>query len=306
MKKLSFKMNSMTKLLHEKLETLDIVKVAGAYDAMSAKIVEKHGFDAIWAGGFGITATRALPDASIMTMTEFLEASKNMVERCNIPVISDCDTGYGGPLNVAYMVKKFESSGIAAICIEDKRFPKQNSLFYEGNQDLISKQNFMEKLLAAKNAKKDPNFMIIARTEALIAGLGINEAIQRAEAYEEAGADAIFIHSKKNTPDEIFNFSKKWKGNIPLVIVPTAYPSVTLNELISNKIKIVVYAHQTVLAAYAAITDIVKELSVAQSLNDVKSKMASMYDIFKLQELDKIRDEEKNIQSKLKNIGHNT
>ena len=113
-------------MLHELIESKPILKVGGAFDSMSAKLVEINGFDAIWTGSFAISATHALPDASILTMTEFLNVSLNIVESCKIPVIADCDTGFGGPSNVSHTVKKFESAGVAAICIEDKTFPKQN------------------------------------------------------------------------------------------------------------------------------------------------------------------------------------
>ena len=203
---------SSVKILRQKFESKSIVKVGGAFDAMSAKLVEMHGFDAVWAGSFAISATHALPDASIMTMTEFLGVTTNMVDTCKIPVIADCDTGFGGPTNVSHMVKKYENAGVAAISIEDKIFPKQNSLLENGKQELLSEKEFVAKIIAAKDARQNSDFMIIARTEALIAGLGMNEAIQRARAYEKAGADAILIHSKKNTPDEIFEFADTWDG----------------------------------------------------------------------------------------------
>ena len=122
-------------ILRKKLEGNSIIKVGGAFDAMSAKLVEVNGFDAVWAGGFAISATHALPDASILTMTEFLNVASNMEEACNIPIIADCDTGFGGPSNVSHMVKKYEKAGIAAVCIEDKTFPKQNSLLEDGKQE---------------------------------------------------------------------------------------------------------------------------------------------------------------------------
>ena len=181
-------------ILQKLIETKPILRVGGAFDSMSAKLVEINNFDAIWAGSFAISATHALPDASILTMTEFLNASSNIVESCKIPVIADCDTGYGGPTNVSHTVRKFESAGVSAICIEDKIFPKQNSLLKGGKQKLISEKEFVAKILAAKDAKINDNFMIIARTEALIAEVGMDEAIQRADAYENAGADAILIH----------------------------------------------------------------------------------------------------------------
>ncbi len=189
-------MSNASQLRHN-LRTKSIVKVGGAFDSMSAKLVEMNKFDAVWAGSFAISATHALPDASIMTMTEFLAVTKNMVDSCSIPVIADCDTGFGGPSNVSHMVKKYEDAGVAAVSIEDKVFPKQNSLLKDGKQELLSEKDFVAKIIAAKEAKKSQDFMIIARVEALIAGMGVREALNRANAYSKAGADAILIHSKK-------------------------------------------------------------------------------------------------------------
>ncbi len=286
------------------LESKPIVKVGGAYDALSAKLVETSGFDAIWAGSFVISATHALPDASILTMTDFLRVTENMVDASNIPVIADCDTGFGGPANVSHAVKKYEKAGVAGISIEDKIFPKQNSLLENSKQELLSEKDFVAKIIAAKESKKDQNFMIIARTEALIAEEGMNEAIGRATAYENAGADAILIHSKKNTPDEIFEFSEQWKGKIPLVVVPTSYPSVKLNELISHKIKMVIYANQSLRAAHNIISKILQEICQKESLDETNVDMSSMSDIFKLQEMYKINDQEKSIESDLKKMGY--
>ncbi len=152
------------------------------------------------------------------------------------------------------MVKKYEKAGIAAISIEDKIFPKQNSLLETGTHELLSEKDFVAKIIAARDTKQDQNFMIIARTESLIAGLGVDEAIKRAIAYEDAGADAILIHSKSDTPKEIFEFADLWKGNVPLIVVPTSYPTVSLDELISHKIKMVIYANQSLRAAHAAMS----------------------------------------------------
>ena len=286
------------------METKSIVKVGGAYDALSAKLVETSGFDAIWAGSFAISATHALPDASILTMTDFLRVSENMVDACNIPVIADCDTGFGGTANVSHAVKKYEKAGIAGISMEDKIFPKQNSLLENSKQELLPEKDFVAKIIAARESKIDRNFMIIARTEALIAEKGMDEAIHRANAYENAGADAILIHSKKKSSDEIFEFSEKWKGSIPLVVVPTSYPSVKVDELISHKIKMVIYANQSLRAAHNVISKILKEIIEKDSLKEIKYDMSSMEDIFKLQEMYAINDQEKNIEKDLKKMGY--
>jgi phosphoenolpyruvate phosphomutase len=297
-------MNSGADLLHSKLQENRILRVAGAFDAMSAKLVELNNFDAIWAGSFAISATHALPDASILTMTEFLSVASRMTDACSIPIIADCDTGFGGPSNVSHMVKKYESAGIAAVSIEDKIFPKQNSLLENGKQELLPEKDFVAKILAAKNAKVNENFMIIARIEALIAGLGVDEAKKRANAYENAGADAILIHSKKNSPDEIFEFCDTWDGKIPIIAIPTSYPNVTLEQLQNHKIKMVIYANQSLRVAHWAMAEHLKELSTAKSLDDVKTKMTSMEDIFHLQEMYEIKKQETDIEENLKKLGY--
>ena len=290
-----------SEILQKELKAKPILKVGGAFDAMSAKLIEINGFDAIWAGSFAISATHALPDASIMTMTEFLAVASNMVESCKIPVIADCDTGFGGPSNISHMIKKYENSGIAAVSIEDKIFPKQNSLLENGRQELISEKEFVAKIIAAREAKQNKEFMIIARTEALIAGMGMNEAIKRAHAYEDAGADAILIHSKKDTPNEIFEFSDMWNGNIPLVVVPTSYPSVNLDELISHKIRMVIYANQSLRVAHAAMSRVLQEINKTKSLSEVEEKMSTMEQIFELQEMYNIKKE---VEEELKKLGY--
>jgi phosphoenolpyruvate phosphomutase len=227
-----------------------------------------------------------------------------METACNIPIIADCDTGFGGPSNVSHMVKKYEKSGIAAICIEDKTFPKKNSFLENSKQELLSEKEFVAKIIAAKEAKENPNFMLIARTEALISGMGIKEAIKRANAYEKAGADAILIHSKQNTPDEIFEFSESWGGTLPLVVVPTSYPTVRLDELISHRIKMIIYANQTLRVTHAIISKLLKQLKNSASISDISEDMSSMKEIFQLQETYKIKKQEEDIEEDLKKLGY--
>ena len=293
-----------SELLENLMKNKPIVKVGGAYDALSAKLVETSGFDAIWAGSFAISATHALPDASILTMTDFLRVAENMVDACEIPVIADCDTGFGGPANVSHAVKKYEKAGIAGISIEDKTFPKQNSLSENSNQKLLSEKEFVAKIIAARDAKKEKEFIIIARTEALIAEKGMAEAIKRARAYEDAGANAILIHSKQQTPEEIFEFSENWNGSIPLVVVPTSYPSVKISQLIDHKIKMIIYANQSLRVAHHFIAKVLDEIISNESIKDAKTTMSSMEDIFKLQEMYKINEQEKSIEEDLKRMGY--
>ena len=237
-----------SEILRKDLESKSILKVGGAFDAMSAKLVEINGFDAVWAGGFAISATHALPDASILTMTEFLNVASNMEDACDIPIIADCDTGFGGPSNVSHMVKKYEKAGVAAVCIEDKTFPKQNSLLENGQNDLISEKDFVAKIIAAKDAKQDQNFMVIARIEALISGAGMDEALKRASAYEKAGADAILIHSGKDNANEILKFKKEWGNRSPVIIIPTTYHKTPTNVFKKAGFSTVIWANHSLRA----------------------------------------------------------
>ena len=295
---------SKSRMLRKKLESNSIVKVGGAFDAMSAKLVETSGFDAVWAGSFAISATHALPDASILTMTEFFDAASSMASTCEIPIIADCDTGYGGPSNVTHMVKKYESAGISSICIEDKTFPKQNSLLENGKNDLLSEKEFVAKILAAKQARNDKDFLIIARVEALISGAGMNEALKRATAYENAGADAILIHSKQKTPDEIFEFADSWKGSVPIVVVPTTYDSVKISEISLHNVKMIIFANQTLRASHLAMTKLLREMVDTEHISTIEQEMSTMQDIFNLQEMYDIKNKEKKLEEELKKLGY--
>jgi len=187
--------------LRELLEREGVIRLVGAHNALGARLIEKAGFEGVWASGLEISASYAVPDANIVSMSQYLDAARQMNEAVSIPIVSDCDTGYGNANNVIYMVKMFEAAGIAGVCIEDKKFPKDNSLLEGGRQNLASIEEFQGKIKAAKDTQESEDLVIIARLEALIAGWGQEEALKRAHAYTDAGADVILIHSRKNTPD---------------------------------------------------------------------------------------------------------
>ncbi len=248
-------MHNATKL-RALLKRPGIIKTVGAHDALSAKLIERAGFDAIWASGFGISAAlKCIPDASFITSSEQLEVEQNIAEAVGIPVISDCDTGYGNALNVKRTVRDRERAGVAAICIEDNVYPKRCSFYAGVRRELISIEEHCGKIQAAKAAQTVSDFMVIARTEALIAGWGKEEALKRAEAYAAAGADAVLIHSKSKTFDELRSVAKAWSGRVPLVVVPTIFDGVTAAELEEAGFKIVIYANQLIRASIQAMRD---------------------------------------------------
>src|SRR4029077_273167 len=160
-----------------------IALAAGAHDALSAKLAEQAGFDAIWASGFGISAVQAVPDANILTLTETLEAVRRIVGAVGVPVIADCDNGYGNAINVMRTTGEFERAGAAGICIEDNEFPKRCSFYAGVRRDLVPAEEHARKVEAATAARHRRDFAVIARTEALIAGLGLEDALRRAHAY---------------------------------------------------------------------------------------------------------------------------
>jgi phosphoenolpyruvate phosphomutase len=260
-----------------------VIRIVAAHNALGAKLVERAGFEGVWASGLEISASYALPDANIVSMSQYLEAARQMSEATSIPVVSDCDTGYGNANNVIYMVKMFEAAGIAAVCIEDKKFPKDNSLLEGGRQHLAPIEEFQGKIRAAKDNQKSEDFMVIARVEALIAGWGQDEALKRANAYVDAGADAIFIHSKKKTPDEIVEFIKRFDQRKPIVVVPTNYPMITLTELEELKVKMVIYANHGLRAAVKAMEEVFEEIKRAGRLDTIEDRIVSVNHIFELQ-----------------------
>jgi len=284
-------MNKARKL-REMFNRKGVIRIVGAHDGITAKLVELNDFDGVWASGFEVSASHAVPDANILTMTQYLEAASIMNDAVSIPIVADCDTGYGNSNNVMYMVKKYEAAGIAAVTIEDKRFPKVNS-YIPGRQELAPVAEFVGKILAAKNAQQTKDFMVIARVEALIAGWGQEEALRRAHAYIEAGADAIFIHSKSNVPNEIVNFARVWDFSAPLVICPTSYPTITFDEIKQLGIKMVIYANHGLRASIKAMNEVLSEIRREGRLNTIGSKIVSMDDVFDLQGMVQMKENEK-------------
>ncbi len=284
------KAKKFRKLMTEK----ELMVGVGARDALEAKLIEKAGFDFIWSSGFAISAAYGVPDASLISMKQFLDVARSMNEVIDIPILADCDTGFGNAINVIYTVKLYEEAGIAAMCIEDKKFPKDTSLLAGGRQELLSINEFAGKIKAAVDTRKTNDFVIIARTEALIAGWGYEEALKRAYRYEDEGADCILVHSKSKTPDEIIEFINRWDGIAPLVIVPTSYPTITENKIKeTGKVKIVIYANQPLRTAVRAQELLLQEIKSAGGIHTIDEMMVPVSHIFELQGVPQMKENEK-------------
>lgn len=253
-----------------------------AHNGLSAKIVEEAGFAGIWGSGLAISAAMGVRDSNEASWTQVLDIAEQISDATTIPMLLDSDTGYGNFNNVRRLVTKLEQRGVAGTCIEDKLFPKTNSLMSK-KQALAEIEEFAGKIRAAKDTQTDPDFCVVARVEALIAGWGLEEALKRAEAYADAGADAVLIHSKKDTAEEIKAFMAEWGDRAPVVIVPTMYYDTPTEEFEAAGISLVIWANHLVRAAAATMQATARQIYEDRSLRKVEQEVVPVKEIFRLQ-----------------------
>jgi phosphoenolpyruvate phosphomutase len=205
----------------------------------------------------------------------------------------DGDTGYGNFNNARRFVNKVEMRGIAGVCYEDKQFPKTNSLLDGGRQILADIPEFQRKIEACKAACTDPDFQIVARVEAFIAGWGLEEAIKRSEAYRQAGADAILMHSNRKDHKEIEAFIQAWGNRHPVILVPTKYYTTPTQTFRDWGVSTVIWANHNLRSAVGAMKAVSKEIFESQSLVGVEKNVPSVNEIFRLQGMDELAEAEK-------------
>jgi len=254
-----------------------------AHNGLSARIAREAGFKALWGSGLSISAQFGVRDNNEASWTQIVDNLEFMVDASDLPILLDGDTGYGNFNNVRRLVKKLEQRGVAGVCIEDKQFPKTNSFINGEAQPLADIDEFCGKIKAGKDSQTDDDFSIVARVEALIAGWGMDEALKRAEAYRQAGADAILIHSKLSRPDEILTFAREWAGRGPLVIVPTKYYSTPTEVFRNAGISVVIWANHLVRASISAMQTVARQIHDSETLIDVEDRIAPVNEIFRLQ-----------------------
>lgn len=263
-----------------------------AHHALSAMLVEEAGFELIWASGLTISSALGHRDCNEISWTNFCDQLEYMADHTTIPILADGDTGFGNFNNVRMLIKKLEKINIQGVALEDKIFPKTNS-FIEANQFLASIKEFQGKIRSAKDTQKKSSFKVIARTEAFIAGLGLEAALERAYAYEEAGADGIIVHSKKSTIEEIELFCKSWKGKAPLVVIPTKYPHTPKEKYAELGITLVIFANHLLRASMKSMKETARKIFEEKSVGSIEKEIASLDDIFTLVDEDELRIAEK-------------
>ncbi|MDB4993989.1 MAG: Phosphoenolpyruvate phosphomutase [Myxococcaceae bacterium] len=272
-----------TTRLKQMIQSPELSFLMEAHNGLSAKVVEEAGFDGIWGSGLSISAALGVRDNNEASWTQVLEVVEFMADATKVPILLDGDTGYGNFNSMRRLVTKLEQRGVAGVCIEDKIFPKTNSFIRGSAQPLAEIDEFAGKIKAGKEAQNDPDFVIVARVEAFIAGWGLDEAMRRAEAYRVAGADAILIHSALRSPSEILSFKKEWGDRLPVVIVPTKYYTTPTDVFREHKISVCIWANHVMRSALTAMKDTAKQIFQDQNLLNVEDKVATVAEVFRIQ-----------------------
>lgn len=274
------------------LKSGELEFICEAHSGLSAKIVEEANFKGIWGSGLTMSAQHGVRDNNEISWTQVLETLEFMSDATRVPIMLDGDTGYGSFNNFRRLVHKLEQRDIAAVCIEDKIFPKTNSFISGDTQPLADIREFCGKIQAGKDAQRDDDFCIVARVEAFIAGWGLGEALRRAEAYHNAGADAILIHSALSVPDEVLAFKKEWADRCPVVIVPTKYYATATEVFEDNGFSLVIWANHLLRASITAMQGTAKQIYAEQNLMSIEDKVAGVDEVFRLQGTQELKEAE--------------
>ena len=281
-------------MLKRLIELKDMVKILEAHNPLSALIIEnlniKTGhkniqFDGFWSSSLTDSTAQGKPDIEALNINNRLNNINNIFDVTTKPLIIDGDTG-GKIEHFELNIKSMERLGVSAVIIEDKKGLKKNSLFgNEVKQEQEDKDYFAKKIKAGRSARVSEDFMVIARIESLILEKGLEDAMERANSYVEAGADGIMIHSRQEVPDEIFNFSKEFRKDhksVPLICVPSTYNKVKENELIDNGFNVVIYANQMLRAAYPAMYKVAESILKNGRSFEVDNELIKIKEILEL------------------------
>lgn len=269
--------------LRIKLQNKELIRVAGVQHGLSARIAQQYAYDAVWVSGLGVSALHSVPDKSILGMNDIITAASEINECCDIPVIVDCDTGFGNELNVKHLTRRLDSRGIFGMCMEDKQFPKSNS-FSDDKQALSCLESYTDKLKTALDTRTRSDLLVIARTEAFIIGAGIEEALKRVSLYGEVGADLVIVHSKKKDPSEIREFMKLYNNKTPIAVLPTTYPHIKGAELHSMGIQMVIYANQALRSTVKAMNTIYQQILIDDTSEGIEDQCCPVSELLDLVE----------------------
>ena len=251
-----------------------------AHDGLSGAIAEQAGFRGVWASGLSISCSLGYRDANEASWTQVVDAVERIVDSTELPVLVDGDSGFGNFNNARLLARKLRQRGAAGVALEDKGFPKMNS-FVGNKHPLADVDEFSGRLRAVKDTVGN-DLVLVARIEALIAGHGMDEALTRAHAYADAGADAILIHSRKSVADEILGFASAWHNRLPIVIVPTKYYRTPVSAYRDAGISTVIWANHSMRAAIAGMQRICGRIVAEESIAGIEDEVATLDEVFDL------------------------
>ncbi len=287
-----------SKKLRQLINSNQLEFIMEAHNGISSKIVEKTGFKAIWASGLCVSASLGLRDCNEASWSQVIDCLEYMANSVNIPILVDGDQGYGNFNNARIFCKNLEKRGIAGVVFEDKLFPKTNSFIeVSGGQKLANINEFCGKIKACKDNQVNPYFTVVARLEAFIAGYDVEEALKRAYAYHKAGADAILVHSKKNSSEDIDAFMKIWDNRCPIIIVPTKYYSTPTEHFREQGISTIIWANHNMRSCITMMEKVSKDIYDNESLKNVEKNIATVKDIFAYTEEDQLKKDESNYEN---------
>lgn len=269
-----------TDALRGLIQSNELAFLMEAHDGLSAAIARQAGFAGLWASGLSISASLGYRDANEASWTDVVEVVSRMADASALPILVDGDSGFGNFNNARLLAAKLMQRGAAGVCLEDKGFPKMNS-FVGDRHPLADIDEFSGRLKAVKDTTGD-DLILVARIEALIAGHSLDEALVRADAYAEAGADAILIHSRKSDPDEILAFAREWKNKRPVVIVPTKYYKTPVSAYRDAAISTVIWANHAMRAAVAGMRQVCGRIIAEESIAGIEPDVASLDEVFGL------------------------
>lgn len=257
-----------------------------AHDALSGAIAKRAGFKGLWASGLSIASSLGYRDANEASWSQLVDVVERIVDATELPVLVDGDGGFANFNNARLVARKLRQRGAAGITLEDTCFPKMNS-FIGDRHPLADIDEFCGRLRAVKDAVAE-ELVLVARIEALIAGHGMQEAIIRASAYATAGADAILIHSRKSTPEEILSFASAWQNRLPVVIVPTKYYRTPASAYRDAGISTVIWANHSMRAAIAAMRRVCGRIVAEEGIAGIEPEVASLDEVFELLRYDEL------------------
>jgi phosphoenolpyruvate phosphomutase len=273
--------NGRAQVLRALLDSPRLGFLMEAHDALSAAVVQRCGFEGLWASGLSIASSLGFRDANEASWTQVVEVVERMADVTNIPILVDGDSGFGNFNNARLAALKLYQRGAAGICIEDKAFPKMNS-FIGGRHALADIAEFSGRLRAVRDTVPTSKFVLVARIEALIAGHGHHEALRRAHAYCEAGADAILIHSRRSTAEEVLTFARDWGNRLPVIIVPTKYYATPVQAYRDAGISVVIWANHAMRASVSAMREVCRRIRDEQGIAGVEGQVATLDEVFDL------------------------